>query len=184
MNLRRLATLLSVLTLSTSVACFDDKDDDDDDDEDEDEDDDSGWDTTWGTTGGTSSTAPTETASGTDPSITTSWGSTALEVDVAPTGDYWFGVTETGFSEAWTGEDCVWGYEYDGTTLAYCHGVSDGSTRLTYGGDPLNLSQGTTVFPDASFQASVTYFLESTSGGCWVWGNDPSYYDGLGCTEL
>jgi hypothetical protein len=185
MTYRRLLTLLPALTLSMSVACFDDKDDDD---EDEDEDDDSGHGgTSWGTTGSSttgSSTAPTSTSSST-PSVTVDWGSSAIEIDVAPRDDYWFGLTQVGFSDAWTGEDCVYGYSYDGSTLSYCHEAPNGEARLAYGGDPLDLSAGTTVFTDSSFDGDVSYYLESFDGAaCWTWGADPSYYDGLGCDQL
>ena len=106
MTLRRLLTLLPALTLSMSVACFDDKDDDDEDDEDDDSGRDDG--TSWGTTG--SSTVPTETSSGT-PSVSVNWGSSAIEIDVAPADDYWFGLTEVLSGDSWTGEDCVYGYK-------------------------------------------------------------------------
>ena len=180
MTLRRLLAMLPALTMSMSVACFDDKDDDDDDSGD----DDSAASTSWGTTG--SSTAPTSTETGTDrPSVTVNWGSGAIEIDVSPRDDYWFGVIESGFEGAWTGEDCVYGYETaDGTLLSYCHEVRDGEARLTYGGDPFELSAGTTVFPDASYEGQLTYFLESSGGLCFVWGADTSYYEGLGCSEL
>lgn len=31
---------------------------------------------------------------------------------------------------------------------------------------------------------NLTYALFATSGSdCWVWGDDPGYYDDFGCTE-
>jgi hypothetical protein len=191
MTLRRLLTLLPALTLSMSVACFDDKDDDD---EDEDEDDDSGHggDTTWGstTTSSWTTTGGTTGSSGT-PLVSVDWGSNSVGLSVSEgPGAYWFGMAETsGCSDCWTGEDCVFGYDASGTTLAYCHDGGDTGTSLSYGGDAGALAAGTTVFRSSSSSGDVTYYLESDSnyggdGSCYTWGNDPSYYDGLGCTSL
>ena len=188
MTLRRLLTVLPALTLSLGVACFDDKDDDDDD-----EDDDSGrGDTTWGTTGtgGTTGTTGT-TGFGGGPTASVTWGASSIDLVVGGgPGAYWFGLAETaGCDDCWTGEDCVYGYDASGTTLAYCHDAGDTGTNLAYGGNPSQLVAGTTVFPSSNSDGYVTYYLESDAdyggdGSCYTWGSDPSYYDGLGCTVL
>jgi hypothetical protein len=189
MSLRHLMLLLPVVTLS--VACFDDKDDDD-----EDDDDDSGYDWTtptgyYGTTGyGTTGTTGT-TGTGGVPTVSVTWGSSAIDLSVSGgAGAWWFGMAETaGCSDCWTGEDCAYGFELaDGSVLAYCHDGTDTGTSLTYGGDAGALAAGTTVFPRSS-EGDVTYYLESDPnfGGddtCWIWGDDVSYYSGLGCTAL
>jgi hypothetical protein len=180
MSLRHLTLLLPVATLS--VACFDDKDDDDDEDDDED---DSGYD--WSTTTGYYGTTGTGTTGGSTPAVSVSWGSTGVDIAIAGgAGGWWFGMAETrGCSDCWTGEDCVYGYTYSGGSLNYCHDAGDTGTGLTYGGDATALSAGTTLFPDSSFESTVTYYLESQADfSCWVWGDDPSYYDGLGCDQL
>jgi hypothetical protein len=178
--------LLPVLLLSGLIACGDKDDDDEDDDdcedsgecEDEDEDDGS-------TTGGTT------TGGGGGPTVSVTWGGSSVDVDIAGgPGAYWFGLAETsGCDDCWTGEDCIYGYQYSGGSLEYCHDAGDTGTSLTYGGDATNLSAGTTVFPDSSRDGAVTYYLESDpeyggDGNCFVFGADTSYYDGLGCTNL
>ena len=71
----------------------------------------------------------------------------------------------------------------------YCHDGGDTGASLSYGGNANDLAAGTTLFPDDSFDGRVTYYLESDpdyggDGRCFVWGNDTSYYSGLGCVEL
>jgi hypothetical protein len=189
MSFRLLRRLLPALALASSVACFDDKDDDDDDDDD---DEDSGYD--WTTTTGYYGTTGTGTTTGTTgtsmPTASVDWGSSAVVVDVSGgAGGWWFGMAEVaGCDDCWTGEDCVFGYEYSGGVLAWCHDAGDTGTTLTYGGDPIGLNRGTTAF-SRSADGDVAYFLESDmeyggDGSCWVWGADPTYYDGLGCTAL
>lgn len=106
----------------------------------------------------------------------------------------YFGMAETGETcddgegDCWTGEDCVDGYETsDGTLLAFCHPVQDGSLTLAYGAKlgESGLDEGAeTVFSSDGFSGSVTYYLEDSSARCYVWGHDPSHYDAESCTEL
>jgi hypothetical protein len=146
--------------------------------------------TTGGTTTGGTTTGGTTTGSSA-PTASVTWGGSSVDLTVSGgPGAYWFGMAETtGCDDCWTGEDCVYGYDAGGTTLAYCHDGGDTGTSLAYGGDAGALAAGTTVFVDASFDGAVTYFLDSDSdfggdGSCYVWGADTSYYDGLGCTSL
>ena len=175
--------LLPVLLLPGLLACGDKDDDDDGDDDCADSAD---CDDGTGTTG----TGTTGTGGGT-PSVSVDWGSSAVSVSVSGGGGgWWFGIAETlECSDCWTGEDCVYGYSFDGGALNYCHDAGDSGTSLTYGGDPVSLSSGTTVFPSGEYGSRVTYFLDSDpefggNGACYVWGQDTSYYDGLGCTSL
>jgi hypothetical protein len=125
------------------------------------------------------------------PEVGVEWTSSGVELYVyGGAGAYWFGMAQTdGCEDCWTGEDCVYGYEADGASLLYCHDAGDWGTSLTYGGDRTALAAGTTAFVDGTVAAGVTYFLESDvsfggDGSCYVWGADPSYYDGLGCTQF
>jgi hypothetical protein len=190
MNLRHLMLLIPVATLS--VACFDDKDDEDDD---EDEDEDSGPDIRTTTTGYYGTTGTTTGSTGTStPTVTVTWGGSALSLLTAGgAGGWWFGIAQTANCDSvlcWTGEDCVYGFELsDGSALSYCHDGGDSGTSLTYGGNVNDLEAGTTVFSSRDFEDDVTYYLESDpdfggDGSCYVWGDDISYYNGLGCNAL
>jgi hypothetical protein len=66
----------------------------------------------------------------------------------------------------------------------YCHDAGSTGTVLSYGGDPVELREGTTVFPDRSYADLTTHFFEASTGECYVMGPDPDYYSGLGCTIL
>ena len=170
-------TIAAVLAMTGLVACDNGKDTAE-----------SGAATTGGTTTGT--TGGTTTGGGA-PTASVTWGGASVDVAVAGgPGAYWFGMAETtGCDDCWTGEDCVYGYSYGGTTYAYCHDAGDTGTSLAYGGDATPLAAGTTVFGSDDFDSRVTYYLESDTdfggdGSCYVWGADNSYYDGLGCGQL
>ncbi len=119
-----------------------------------------------------------------------SWGSSSLDLNIT-NGDagasYYFGTAETGCDDpdnCWYGEDCIYG---DLTGLYfYCHPASVTGVSLAYGGDYANLNEGSeTVYTDSSFEPNVTYYVEDAiSGSCWIWGDDTSYYAGLGCDEI
>lgn len=177
--------LLPVLLLPGLIACGEKDEDDDDDDDCSDSGDCDDDGSTW--TGTTSSTGTGTTG----PSASVVWGSASVEIAVSGgPGAYWFGMAETiGCEDCWTGEDCIYGYEYSGGSLNYCHDAGDNGTTLTYGGDAASLAAGTTLFPNGDYEYAITYFLESDvefggDGSCYVWGADTTYYDGLGCTNL
>lgn len=184
-------TALLSLGLILGAGCFlPDKSDDDDEDEDED---DGGWGSGsgWGDddTGGGGSGSGSGSGSGgggLDASVT--WGSSSLQLDIeGGAGAYVFGIAETHSGCAdycWTGEDCVYGHPDSG--LEYCHPMGATGGELYYGGYPTELAEGEeTVFPDSSYEDLTTYYLMSLqSEECWVWGAEPGYYDGLGCTEI
>ena len=124
-----------------------------------------------------------------DPSFSVDWGGSAVTLAVSGGGStYWWGIAETsGSADPWTGEDCVYGYTLsDGSVLGpYCHDAGATGISLSYGGDPTALSEGTTVFPDNSYASGTTHYAEDmATAACWVWGADPSYYDGLGCSAM
>lgn len=123
-----------------------------------------------------------------DATFAVTWG--ASSVDLAITdgeGSYFFGMAETGSTcsanpdDCWTGEDCIFGF---GDYL-YCHPASATGVSLAYGGDFAAVNEGSdTVFPDNSFDGSVTYYIEYSDGTCGVFGQDVSYYASQNCTQL
>ena len=102
-------------------------------------------------------------------------------------GSYFFGMAQTGIDNenVWTGEDCFVGYTTEDTTFSYCHPARDG-IELQYGASFQSVVEGfSTHFAGPQFAPQVTYIVkESISGCCWSWGEDPSYYQELGCNPL
>jgi hypothetical protein len=126
------------------------------------------------------------------PNVTLSWNENLLTLATSGgAGGWWFGVVESSeeASGRWTGEDCLWGFEAaDGGMYSYCHDATDNGVTLLLGGDPANLQRGATALSPRQIERA-TYYLESDplfggDGSCWVWGADPGYYRGLGCTQL
>jgi hypothetical protein len=125
-----------------------------------------------------------------------SWGASSVDLTIMngdSASEYYFGIAETndGCLNAeygcWTGEDCYLGYDLVTTsdTLSYCHPSSSTGASLAYGGDPNALSEGSATVFSADFEGLVTFYVENyTSGECWVWGADTSYYADLGCTVV
>lgn len=134
--------------------------------------------------------ADTDTDTDADMTISVTWGASSVDFAFSPSAsdDLLVGIAETADSEnPWTGEDCLNGFVLEGGDVLgpYCHAVGAGDTALSlaYGGDPNNLAAGTTVF-DASFDGLVSYIVYDSTGACWTWGEDTSYYSGEGCTEM
>lgn len=102
-------------------------------------------------------------------------------------GSYFFGMAQTGIDNpnVWTGEDCFMGYTAQEETFSYCHPARDGIS-LQYGASFNEVVEGfSTHFAGPQFEPQVTYIIkESISGCCWSWGEDPTYYQDLGCTLL
>lgn len=147
------------------------------------------------TKGDTGAWGGDDTSGGTSElSFAVTWGSSSVELSISDDEGraFWFGMAETNAGcgdECWTGEDCLYGYTSPntGTTYGpYCHDAGTEGISLTYGGDPTNLQEGTTVFPDSSYKGNVAYYFEDQdSGDCWVGGlNGASYYSGQGCTSV
>jgi len=126
------------------------------------------------------------------PSVSVTWGDSALRVELTDPGSWQLGMAETGGScggavSCWTGEDCFRGFtSSEGTAVGpYCHGLEDGLTELKYGGDIYDLEEGMTAFqPD--FSGTVTYLLipSDDTQQCLSFGDDPSYFSSLGCQDL
>ncbi|MEZ4318470.1 MAG: hypothetical protein R3F61_13240 [Myxococcota bacterium] len=104
---------------------------------------------------------------------------------------YNFGYGQTAVQAAggsgWFGEDC-----YLGTgSYQLCHPVGMTGATLTYVAAPGDVVEGSTMLlsvdTPASSTPALTYILiGETSGECWVWGDDITYYaafPGGPCTE-
>ena len=99
---------------------------------------------------------------------------------------YFFGLAQSGtISNRWTGEDCLYGFSYDGQDYLYCHPAQRGIS-LSYGASYDEVSEGiSTHFAGPEFAEEITYIIKDTiSNCCWVWGHDPSYYGELNCTTI
>lgn len=137
--------------------------------------------------GDSGDTTDTDTTTA-DLSASVAWGGSAVALTLTDgSGSYFFGMAETGSTcsadptQCWTGEDCIFGF----SDFLYCHPASATGVSLSYGGAFDALSEGSdTVFPDNSFDGSVTYYLEDSAGACYVWGDDTSYYSSEGCSSL
>lgn len=97
-------------------------------------------------------------------------------------GSYELGFAQTGAAPNWYGEDCI-------TAESICHPTSATGLTLTSvhpvvgGGGIPEVAAGSTTLLYADLDAGLTYLVRDTaSTACWVWGQDTSYYDSLGCT--
>jgi len=138
---------------------------------------DTGGDT--GTSGDGGATAPF--------TIDCSWTSFGISVNLVNGDDagYNFGMAETDCGgDCWTGEDCFDGYALgDGTVLSYCHPLSSTGGYLSTVQDVDLIVEGSTTLHISTI--NNTYYLEEISTGeCWTWGYDSSYYGGHGCTDI
>lgn len=106
-------------------------------------------------------------------------------------GEYVLGMAETdpASPDPWTGEDCLNGHVDAG--LLYCHRLSSTGGVREHGfltdladdaedDDDGYLSMYTLFFEDLQ----VTYALWNEDMDCFTWGQDSTYYTGVGCTDL
>lgn len=91
------------------------------------------------------------------------------------------GMAETGADPGWTGEDCLSGYG----NFAYCHGFSGASLTLDQVTDCLASSvvEGSSTLLDAEKDPFLTYYFADIAD-CWVFGDDVTYYEAVGCFAL
>ncbi|MDG1481116.1 MAG: hypothetical protein P8R54_16105 [Myxococcota bacterium] len=134
---------------------------------------------------GTTDEADADTDADADFDASVAWNAGSVDLTLTGGVSGYFGMAETGCADAdncWYGEDCIYG---DLTkTYFYCHPTNENGVSLLYGGAFDALSEGTeTVFGGASFDGTVTYYVEQGSA-CYTWGHDTSYYGSLDCTEL
>ena len=105
---------------------------------------------------------------------------------------YFFGFAQTHISGSlqWTGEDCHKGFStQSGEEYLYCHPAGMGSNagvQLEYGAPYDDVQEGlNTHFVSKEFDGQVSYVIkDAISGCCWVWGENPSYFESLNCTHI
>lgn len=100
------------------------------------------------------------------------------------TGGYHLGMAQTGACvDCWTGEDCLHGDRgLDHSTVVFCHPLPASGGRLDTVQTVDAVVEGSTTYLRAGQQ--LTYFLtEISSGDCWIWGHDLSWFTGLGCVD-
>ena len=121
---------------------------------------------------------------------TVSWNEESIDLSFITfddQGSYFFGMAQTGIDNpnVWTGEDCFMGSNVEDNTFSYCHPARDG-IELQYGASFNEVVEGfSTHFAGPQFEPQITYIIkESISGCCWSWGEDPNYYQELGCNPL
>jgi hypothetical protein len=126
-----------------------------------------------------------------DLEISLAWSRSGVKITLTNgSGAYDFGMAETGVGDpGWYGESCVlgeepWGmpdYGYD-----VCHTLSSTGGTVIGVRNVSDVADGTTIFTESIHDAgNITYVLFSEStGDCWAWGHDASYYDEFGCAEL
>ena len=123
-------------------------------------------------------------------SFTIDWGDSSVSLTITGGADwYYWGIAETSGVDAWTGEDCSYGYAAGDTTYIYCHlAAGDDTTSLEYGGPYDALSEGEeTVFPQAgNYSDTTTHLIYDANDPtqCWVTGDDPSYYSDWNCDSF
>lgn len=91
-------------------------------------------------------------------------------------------VDTAGLFYYWPGEDCFLGY-YWYTGYPRCHPF-DGLLILTQTNTSNPLYEGVTTYLSADVQTGLTYYAETTTGDCYAWGHQPSYYAAAGCLLL
>lgn len=145
---------------------------------------------TGGTDGGTTdggTDGGTTGDGGTTTSMDCAWGGGGLTVDIfgGDSAGYWLGLAETACGgDCWTGEDCVYGYTTgSGTVYSFCHPMSSTGVYLSTVTSIGAIVEGSSTIHSEAL--NNTYFMEEVStGACWVWGHDTSYYGGLGCSDI
>ena len=121
------------------------------------------------------------------PSFSASWSASGVTISIEDgSGSYEIGMAETdpASPDPWTGEDCLNGYTTgSGTTYLYCHPASSTGVALSTVTSLDDIVEGETTIFSSSLSSVITYAATSDSTGeCWTWGHDTSYYTGAGCT--
>ena len=146
---------------------------------------------------GNDTTDTTDTSdTGVADSAVASWdaaGTLTLTITGLAGTTYDFGMAETGAgATGWYGEDCILDPDNDAagdfSDYGYeiCHQASASGLTLTHTGDADTVvASSTTLLPGTAGANVITYVLfETGADTCWTWGNDVTWYDGFGCTEL
>jgi hypothetical protein len=95
---------------------------------------------------------------------------------------YKFGIAETGAgANGWYGEDCLPG---ESSGYDYCHTFDTDGGLLFTADTPAEVEEGSSTLVDVPLTPNLTFVIIDGDDPtkCWVTGNDPTYYDSLGCT--
>lgn len=91
-----------------------------------------------------------------------------------------FGIAETQIANGWTGEDCLNGYG----SYTLCHTIGLTATLNEVSScQASDVVAGSTTLFHAEQNPFVTYMFHDGSY-CFAFGNDPAYYQSLGCFQL
>ena len=125
-------------------------------------------------------------------SATVTWRSGGVDLAITGSAGGWeLGMSETGAgSVGWFGESCIpgaepWGYDDYGWDVCHTLPVTGGFIPSVYP-DIGSVDDGHTLFnADIGNRGDITYVLfDTASAACWVFGDDPTYYDDFGCTAI
>jgi hypothetical protein len=113
----------------------------------------------------------TDADTDTELAISGSWsgdGKTYTLVITNGSGNYNLGMAETGAgADGWYGEDCIEGA---------CHPATSTGLTLTHVATIPEVVPGSTTLLSGELDANITYGVIDSTGACWAWGNDVSYY--------
>ena len=133
---------------------------------------DSGGDTTGGGGGGTT--------------FSVSVVSSGVDFSTSSSDSFSLGLAETTCDDpayCWYGEDCIYGHTSG--NFNFCHGGMVDGDSLSKASSVDDIVEGSTTLFHSGLGSGVTVYIESASGAdCFISGDDPSYYSGLGCTSF
>lgn len=108
-------------------------------------------------------------------------------------GDWFFGLTQAGTSDDWTGEDCLNGYTVSGTTYQWCHPATEAGVTLTRitstaWNDIVAEMDGdaTKTLFHSGLEGTVGFYVEDPQGNCYVDGEADAIaqWSSLGCAAF
>jgi hypothetical protein len=133
-----------------------------------------------------------DTACATGPlSISASLTATGAELTITggTAGEWFFGLSEMGATDGWTGEDCNRGYDMGGTIYQWCHPSSNVGVTLT--AVPLGPWEDIVAEMDADATKTIFYdrwqaafYVQDPTGACYVDNDTEGAYAALGCAAF
>jgi hypothetical protein len=144
-------------------------------------------------TGGETDSGETDSDSDTDLPLAISASLTATGAELTITngaaGDWFFGLSEFGTTDNWTGEDCNVGYDVGGTIYQWCHpsantGVTLTKVTSTAWADiaaEMDADPTKTLFDSTK---TAAFYVEDPTGACYVDNDTAGAYATLGCAAF